>query len=45
MVFLIRERLQTEGQWKTPGTIDFGIWENRLLEHTPSDQVEAIRLS
>jgi len=45
MAFLVRERLQTEAQWKSPGTIGFGIWENRLLERTTSDQVEAIRLS
>jgi hypothetical protein len=45
MAFLVRERLRAEGQWKSPGTIGFGIWENRLLEHTASDQVEAIQLS
>jgi hypothetical protein len=45
MIFLVRERLQTERQWKSPVTIGFGIWDNRLLEYTASDQVEAIRLS
>jgi hypothetical protein len=45
MAFLVRERLQTERQAKSPETIGFGIWENRLLEHTASDQVEVIRLS
>ena len=45
MAFLIRERLQTEGQWKSPGTIGLGVYQNRLREHTTSDEVEAIRLS
>jgi len=45
MAFLVRERLRAEGQRKSAGAFGFEIWQNRLLEHTSSDQVEAIRLS